>query len=111
MGSKLQVSVWGEYVHERKHAVVAKIYPKGMHQCIADGLTEDETLDVCTAMLDQPNHGLTEVVLDSTDVLLWRGHAAHGKVADAVVHRVWEGMSLIALHSAHYSNVFTRLID
>jgi trehalose utilization protein len=114
MGSKLRVTVWGEYVHERKNEVVAKIYPKGMHQCIADGLSEDKTLDVRTATLDQPNHGLTEAVLDSTDVLLWWGHAAHDEVtdavADAVVRRVWEGMGLIALHSAHYSKVFKRLM-
>ena len=88
MGSKLRVTVWGEYVHERKNAVVAEIYPKGMHQCIADGLSEDKTLDVRTATLDQPNHGLTEAVLDSTDVLLWWGHAAHGEVTDAVADAV-----------------------
>jgi trehalose utilization protein len=43
-------------------------------------------------------------------VLVWWGHAAHGKVEDAVVERVlsriWEGMGFIALHSAHYSKVF-----
>jgi trehalose utilization protein len=114
MGSKLRITVWGEYVHERKNAVVAEIYPNGMHQCIANGLSGDKTLDVRTATLDQPNHGLTEAVLDSTDVLLWWGHAAHGQVtdlvADAVVRRVWEGMGLIALHSGHYSKVFKRLM-
>jgi trehalose utilization protein len=47
MGSKLRKTVGREYVHERKNAVVAEIYPKGMHQCIADGLSEDKTLDVC----------------------------------------------------------------
>jgi trehalose utilization protein len=63
MGPKLRVTVWGEYVHECKNEVVAKIYPKGIHQCIADGLTEDETLDVRTATLNQPNQGLNDAVL------------------------------------------------
>ena len=39
-------------MHERKNEVVAKTYPKGMHQCIADGLSEDKTLDVRTATLE-----------------------------------------------------------
>ena len=48
------------------------------------------------------------------DVLLWWGHAAHGDVADDVVERVaeavWAGMGLIALHSAHFSKIFKRLM-
>lgn len=45
---------------------------------------------------------------------MWWGHAAHGKVRDRIVERilgrVWEGMGLIALHSAHYSKPFMRLM-
>jgi hypothetical protein len=75
------------------NALVAKIYPDGMHHCIADGLREDATFDVQTATLQEAEHGLTKSVLAHTDVLLWWGHAA--QVADAVVERVlgrvWEG--------------------
>ncbi len=39
-------------------------------------------------------------------MLVWWGHAAHGKVDDAIVervqHRVWEGMGLIVLHSGAF---------
>ena len=53
-------------------------------------------------------------MLDETDVLVWWGHAAHGKVRDTVVERVltrvWQGMGFIALHSAHYSKPFKRLM-
>ncbi len=38
MANKIRVTVWGENVHEKEMPVVAKIYPKGMHGCIADGL-------------------------------------------------------------------------
>jgi len=114
MASALRVLVWNENVHERENPVVREVYPKGIHECIAEGLREDVDLEVRTATLHDPEHGLTKDVLESTDVLIWWGHAAHGQVNDAVVERVlkrvWEGMGLIALHSSHYSKVFKRLM-
>ena len=114
MTATLRVTVWGENVHERKNAIVAKIYPDGMHNCIAEGLAEDRSLVVRTATLQEAQHGLTKSILAATDVLVWWGHAAHGQVRDTIVERViarvWEGMGLIALHSAHYSKIFKRLM-
>ena len=114
MASALRVLVWNECVHERENPVVRDIYPKGMHECIAEGLREDVDLAVRTATLHDPEHGLTNDVLANTDVLVWWGHAAHGEVSDAVVERVlarvWEGMGFVALHSSHYSKVFKRLM-
>jgi trehalose utilization protein len=110
----IKVTVWGENVHEKSNPVVAKVYPKGMHTCIADALNQDKTLKASCATLDMPEHGLTEQVLDETDVLTWWGHAAHGQVADAIVDRVQkrvlQGMGLIVLHSGHYSKIFKRLM-
>jgi trehalose utilization protein len=109
-----RVLVWSENVHERENAIVREIYPDGMHECIGDGLRSDPDLDVRTATLHDAEHGLSESSLASTDVLLWWGHAAHGKVADKIVERVlgrvWEGMGFIALHSSHYSRPFMRLM-
>lgn len=114
MSTPLRVTVWGENVHEQEHEFIRKIYPKGMHQCIADGLAEDRGIHVRTATLQEPEHGLTQKVLDETDVLTWWGHCSHGKVDDEIVtrvqKRVWEGMGLIVLHSGHYSKIFTRLL-
>jgi trehalose utilization protein len=110
----ISVTVWGENVHENTNAVVREIYPKGMHACIADALAQDPELIPRTATLEQPEHGLTKAVLEQTDVLTWWGHAAHGKVDDAIVarvqQRVLEGMGLIVLHSGHYSKIFKRLL-
>ena len=36
--------VWGENVHERENAIVANIYPDGMHSTIAAALAEDEAI-------------------------------------------------------------------
>lgn len=113
--SALNVVVWGENVHEHRNPKVGAVYPRGMHEAIADGLRESGSdLSVSTATLQQPEHGLTEARLAGTDVLLWWGHVAHGEVRDAVVDRVQtrvlEGMGLIVLHSGHYSKIFKRML-
>ena len=111
---KIKVTVWGENVHETKHEAVAKVYPNTMHRCIADGLLESPDFEVRTATLQEPEHGLTQEVLDNTDVLTWWGHAAHGEVKDEIVDRVQkrvlQGMGLIVLHSGHYAKIFKRLM-
>jgi trehalose utilization protein len=106
--------VWGENRHEKKNPKVAEIYPKGMHETIADALRTDAGFSVRTATLDEPEHGLTADVLANTDVLTWWGHLAHGDVSDAVVERVKArvlgGMGLIVLHSGHFSKIFKALM-
>jgi trehalose utilization protein len=112
----LRVTVWGENVHERTEDAVRAIYPDGMHGAIAGGIAEllGDRVQVRTATLDHPEHGLTAEVLEQTDVLTWWGHAAHDEVDDAVVERVYAavlgGTGLLALHSAHYAKVFKRLL-
>lgn len=116
MSVSMRITVWGEYLHERRNENVQRIYPDGMHETIAAGLREhlgDEAI-VRTAILNQPEHGLTEDVLRETDVLTWWGHLAHDEVSDVVVDRirarVLAGMGLLVLHSGHYSKIFRRLM-
>ncbi len=80
----IRVTVWGENIHEKKNKTVAEIYPTGMHTCIAEGLNQDKAIKAVTATLDQPEHGLTDKVLDETDVLTWWGHAGHDLVEDVL---------------------------
>lgn len=110
----IRTIVWGENIHERTNAVVAALYPQGMHEAIADLLRHDAGISVSTATMEQPEHGLPQPRLDATDVLLWWGHKDHGGVSDDIVERVarrvWEGMGLIVLHSGHFSKIFKRLM-
>jgi trehalose utilization protein len=108
-----RVTIWNEYRHEKSDEQVAKIYPEGMHAVLATMLTE-AGFEVGTAILDEPQHGLPDEVLDETDVLLWWGHMAHDEVSDEIVEKVHErvlgGMGLIVLHSGHFSKIFKTLM-
>lgn len=109
----MKITVWNEFAHEKTDDAVKAIYPDGIHECIAKFLRE-AGFDVTTATLDMPEHGLTDEVLDNTDVLFWWGHMRHEKVSDAVVQKVYDrvmkGMGLVALHSAHASKIFSKLM-
>lgn len=108
-----RVTVWNEFKHEKSNPKVAQIYPEGIHNAIAAQLT-DFGFVTRTATLEEKEHGLTQDVLSSTDVLIWWGHMAHDQVSDEIVERVHarvlEGMGLIVLHSGHYSKIFKKLL-
>jgi len=111
---KNRITIWNEFRHEKENETVRLIYPNGIHEAIAAGIAPHGDFEIRTATLDEPEHGLTEEILDSTDVLLWWGHMAHPEVEDEIVERVHQavlsGMGLIALHSAHASKIFVRLM-
>lgn len=106
------VTIWNEFRHEKTDKEVQEMYPNGIHGQLAAFLGED--FQVKTATLDEPEHGLTQDVLDNTDVLVWWGHIAHEEVKDEIVERVYQkvlqGMGLIVLHSGHLSKIFQKLM-
>jgi len=116
MAQPIRVTVWHEFQHEKHNEKVAQLYPEGMHAAIKAGLEEKlgSAVTVRTATLEEPEHGLTEQVLDQTDVLTWWGHRAHGDVEDTIVdrvhQRVLEGMGLLVLHSGHHAKIFKKLM-
>lgn len=108
----MKITVWNEFVHEKEDDDVKAIYPDGIHMCLKRFL-EAAGHEVRTATLDDPECGLTQEVLDDTDVLFWWGHVKHGavpyEIVDRVTSRVYAGMGLVVLHSGHASRVFGRL--
>ena len=112
--SDLNLTIWHEFRHEKTNPDVQSVYPDGMHEAIASYMRAQPGLNVRTATLDEPDHGLTPEVLEATDVLTWWGHMAHGEVRDEIVDRVQtrvlDGMGLVVLHSGHLSKIFTRLM-
>jgi trehalose utilization protein len=114
MDKLTQVTVWNEFRHEKINEKVAQIYPDGIHMALASYLGTQSGFTVRTATLDEPDHGLTDEVLQDTDVLLWWGHKAHDEVRDDIVEKVYQrvldGMGLIVLHSGHVSKIFKKLM-
>lgn len=109
----IQVTIWNEFIQERTEPKVAAIYPKGMHDVIAAGIGP-YGFRIHTATLEQPEHGLSQEVLNRTDVLIWWGHVAHEQVDDVIVDRIYtrvlQGMGLVVLHSGHRSKIFRKLM-
>ncbi|OGV48433.1 MAG: trehalose utilization protein ThuA [Lentisphaerae bacterium GWF2_52_8] len=109
---KIRLTIWNEFIHEKSNSAVREIYPDGIHKLLAEKLAAPD-IEICTATLEEAEHGLSQDRLDRTDVLLWWGHAAHDKVREEIVQRVqarvWEGMGIIALHSSHMSKIFRLL--
>lgn len=111
---KINVTIWNEYMHEKMEEAIAKIYPDGIHVAIAKMLGRDGEFNIRTATLEMEEHGLSEEVINNTDVLIWWGHIAHGdvseEIAERVKQRVLDGMGLIVLHSGHLSKPFVKLM-
>lgn len=111
--SKLRVLIWNENEHEKIHPEVTALYPDGIHAALAKGL-DDRDLDISTATMDMDDQGLPDGALDGVDVLVWWGHMLHDQVEERIIsmvaRRVNEGMGFVALHSAHHSLVFQRLM-
>jgi trehalose utilization protein len=115
MDRKINVSIYNEFLHETTVESVRAIYPQGIHGAIKGFLEKDETIGtIRCATLPDHRETLSQAVLDDTDVMIWWGHMRHHEVDDgvaaAVVQRVIDGMGLVALHSAHASKPFQRLL-
>jgi len=109
----MNVTVWNEYSDYQKSGKTKEIYPDGIHNEIASFLRQTG-IKARTAVLDENEDGLTDEILNNTDVLIWWGHRLHDSVSDRtverIVQRVYMGMGIIFLHSAHMSKPFKRLM-
>lgn len=107
----IRVLVWDE-----QQPAQQKVYTNFLGNHIAAHLRQNAALEVRSANLNEPNQGLSEALLDQTDVIIWWGHVRHDDVpqgiADAIVDRVKRGkLALIALHSAHWSAPFRTAME
>ena len=110
-GKKIRVLVWDERSDAEKEA-----YDNFLGNYIADQLKLHTEFTVVSAGLNDPEQGLSDSVLDQTDVLIWWGHVRHSEVkpekSKGIVKRIKAGsLSLIALHSAHWSTPFVEAMN
>ena len=111
--NKIRVTIFNENFHDKEEAV-KKVYPNGLHGAIKEALDADGRFDVTVALQDMPGCGLSDEVLNNTDVLFWWGHVKHHEVPDELVNRVQArvlaGMGMVVLHSGHFSKIFQKLM-
>ena len=108
----IRVLVWDEQQPQQKTAYGDKF----LGETIAAHLAQQPGLSVKSTSLSAPAQGLDDATLDATDVLVFWSHQRSRDQddarAEAVVKRVLAGkLSLIALHSAHWSKPFVRLMQ
>ena len=93
---------------------IRAVYPKGMMETLRDALQREPEMEVNLSGLYEPECGLSDAILDQTDVLIWWSHIFQDAVPDAlarkVVERVQRGMGFICLHSGHKSKPFMWLL-
>lgn len=109
----IKVTIYNEFVHEREEEPIKAVYPGGIHMALKEAL-ESREISVRTLTLDDIKDGLSEEILEDTDVFIWWGHLAHNLVPDEVAlsvqQAVLKGMGMIFLHSAHHSKPFKLLM-
>jgi trehalose utilization protein len=115
--TSIRILVWDEQQPAQKQAYGDKF----LGQTIADYLSKNAALAVRSAAMPVKSQtdndaALSPESLDQTDVLIWWGHQRHREVkwevADQIVDRIKAGkLSLIALHSAHWSSPFIRAMN
>lgn len=108
-GGPLRVRVWCEGTAPRA------VYPGDVDGALGDHLDRNPGFEVKRARLTDPEAGLSDAALDTTDALVWWGRLRHGDVPDdraqAIVRRVREGkLGLVALHSSCGSKPFRQLM-
>lgn len=102
----IRVVVWDERQPKQK-----QMYKNFLGNHIADYLRKQGGFSVHSVGMDDPQQGLTNKLLDNCDVLIWWGHVRQGEIsvekARGIVERIKAGnLSLITLHSAHWSTPF-----
>ena len=106
----IRVIAWSEFTEPES------VYPTGIHGCLAEHLNSSEGITAKTASLDDPDQGVSEAVLNETDVLTWFGHVRHKDVTDATVNRILKhvkerGMGFLSMHSSHFALPYKALMD
>lgn len=104
----IRVVVWDEQQPAQKQA-----YTNFLGNQIAAHLKTVPGLDVKSVSINDPQKGLSDDVLTNCDVLVWWGHQKHTEIPNAkakqIVQRIKDGkLSLVALHSAHWSEPFVE---
>ena len=102
------MTVWDERQPEQ-----AQAYDNFLGNEIAAYLESRSGFQVRSVGIDDPDQGISDEILDDTDVLIWWGHVRHPEIpvstARKIVDRVKAGtLAYVPLHSAHWAEPFMQ---
>ena len=109
---EVHVLVWDEQQPQQQQA-----YPQFLGTAIADHLSQQTGIQVRSRNIDDADQGLSQEDLDWADVLVWWGHVRQHEIKrefakKEIIERIKLGdLSLIALHSAHWSTPFVEAMN
>ena len=100
---KIRVTVWSEGLDAALEPRAAALYPDDINAYVAGFLKANQDFTVRTRCLTDEENGLSQQVLDETDVLIWWSHLYDDQFSDEAAERVMNavlnGMGLVLLHA------------
>jgi trehalose utilization protein len=112
LSSTVRVLIWDEQQPAQKEA-----YPNFLGNAIADWLKTRPEIEVRSVRLDDPEQGLKDDDLSWANVIVWWGHVRQAEITPEtarkkIVEPILAGkLSLVALHSAHWSTPFMEAMN
>ncbi|QEH36441.1 Trehalose utilization [Aquisphaera giovannonii] len=105
----LRVRIWCERTAPKA------VYPDDVDGALAGHLGRGDGIELARSQIGDPQAGLSDALLDRTDVLIWWGHLRHDDLPDdraaAVARRVQEGrLGFVALYASCCSKPFKELM-
>ena len=112
---KTRVVVWSEGIDPVLEPRAAAIYPDDINTYLASFLQQNADFTITCRNINDPENGLSQQIVDNTDVLLWWSHLYNDRVSDTVVERVVNAvldgkMGLLLLHAGIHSKIAARLL-
>lgn len=111
---KIKVTVWSEGIDPDLEPRAIALYPDDINTYLASFLGNEEEFEVITRNIHQEENGLSQEILDNTDVLVWWSHLYDDQVSDEVTTRVTQavlnGMGILFLHASLGSKPAKKLL-
>jgi len=109
--NELNVLIWDEQQSEQKEA-----YDKFIGEVIADHLDKNPKINTKSVSIDDSHYGLSDDLLDWSDIIIWWGHVRHDDIPDETVDKILTRLTngeldFIALHSAHWAKPFMEAMN
>lgn len=111
----MNITIFNEGRDEKRKPEVLEVYPEGIGGVLKDIICEIPSVSIIKeASLYEEECGLTQDVLERTDVLVYWSHGGNEEFPDHVAVRIRDyvnkGMGFIVLHSANGAKAFKMLM-